>query len=234
MELTDAIRNKHFENVLDTHLCKTSNEYASLAALKFCYGEKYRNLKHAEAPDFQDKKNSVGIEVTDSITQKDAQNLSEFVKFAQAKNDKERNKCKYKIIKNGAKLNGDGSMMTHLARDFENMRDEIIVAFSQKLKKVASYREKGFKHIGILIYHEKPIFSDIEQQLSKWLEETQKGCIYKFDFVYIFHLDGILFYDFATGELNSVSISHKDRQALSNLGRMAAEGEVKDDDPIWL
>ena len=44
MELTDVIRNKHFDYILDTHLWKTSDEYTALAALKFCYGEKYKDL----------------------------------------------------------------------------------------------------------------------------------------------------------------------------------------------
>ena len=34
-------------------------------------------------------------------------------------------------------------------------------------------------------------------------------------------------------KISNIDIPHEDRYALNNLGIMAAEGEIKDDDPIW-
>ena len=233
MELNDGIRNRHFGCVLDSHFWKTSNEYTALACLKYCFGEKYRYLRKAEAPDLQDAENSVAIEVTDSVTPNDAQIIGEFTKLSQVNSEKQKEKCRKKIIQNGARLLSDG-MIAGKSRGPETERHEIINAFVQKLSKISKYRKMGFANIGLLIYHEKPAFPETIDNFPEWLIDAQKDCADKYDFVYILHVEGLLFYDFANREKSEIIIPHEDRLALGKLGRMAAEGEVKDDDPIWL
>ena len=233
MELNDEIRDRDFDDVLDSHLWKTSNEYTALASLKYCFGEKYRYLRKSEAPDLQDVENSVAIEVTDSVTPNDAQIIGEFTKLSQVSTEKQKEKCRKKIVQNGARLLSDG-MIAWKSRGLETERHEIIHAFVQKLSKISEYRKMGFVNIGLLIYHEKPVFTETIDNFPKWLTEAQKNCADKYDFVYILHVKGLLFYDFASGEKSEVVIPREDRLALGNLGRMAAEGEVKDDDPVWL
>ena len=222
MELNDRIRNRHFGCVLDSHFWKTSNEYTALACLKYCFGEKYRHLRKAEAPDLQDAEHSVAIEVTDSVTPNDAQTIGEFTKLSQVNSEKQKEKCREKISRNGARLLGDG-MIAWKSRGTETERQEII-----------KYRKMGFANIGLLIYHEKPAFPETIDNFPEWLIDAQKDCADKYDFVYILHVEGLLFYDFANREKSEIIIPHEDRLALGNLGRMAAEGEVKDDDPITL
>ena len=233
MELNDRIRNRHFGCVLDSHFWKTSNEYTALACLKYCFGEKYRHLRKAEAPDLQDAEHSVAIEVTDSVTPNDAQTIGEFTKLSQVNSEKQKEKCREKISRNGARLLGDG-MIAWKSRGTETERHEIINAFVQKLSKISKYRKMGFANIGLLIYHEKPAFPETIDNFPEWLIDAQKDCADKYDFVYILHVEGLLFYDFANREKSEIIIPHEDRLALGNLGRMAAEGEVKDDGPIWL
>ena len=232
MELTDAIRNKHFDVVLDSHLWKTSVEYTALAALKYCYGDKYKTLIKSESPDLQDVENGLAIEVTDSVTEKNAKTIGEFVKLKSAKSEKDREKSRRKIEQNGCKLWMDGVMFWPTI-SLENERYEIIDAYVQKLNKVAEYRKKGFTKVGLLIYHEKPIFRDTETDFPQWLIQAQVDHANKFDFVYLFHNAGLIFYDFADETIVHTPISHEDREALGNLGRMMAEGEISDDDPIW-
>ena len=116
----------------------------------------------------------------------------------------------------------------------ETERHEIINTFVQKLSKISKYRKMGFANIGLLIYHEKPAFPATIDNFPEWLIDAQKDHADKYDFVYILHVEGLIFYDFANREKSEIIIPHEDRLALGNLGRMAAEGEVKDDDPIWL
>ena len=125
-------------------------------------------------------------------------------------------------------------MMAWRIRGPETEKAEIINAFLQKLKKVSEYRQKGFAKIGLLINHEKPVFNETADDFPEWLSDAQEVYTDKYDFVYILHVEGILFYDFASKKKSETIIPHGDRFALRNLGRMAAEGEVKDDDPIWL
>lgn len=232
MELTDAIRNKYFKYVLDTHLWKTSIEYTSLAALKFCYPEKYKTLRKVEAPDLQDFENGTAIEITDSVTSTDAQTAGEFVKLGLAKTEKDKEKCRKKIERNGSKLLMDGVMFWPSINP-EKEKTEIVAAFIRKLKKVPEYRQKGFEKIGLLIYHEKPPFDNTLDECVMWLSQAQENSQHKFDFVYLLHTEGLLFCDFSDDTTEHIKISHNDREALGNLGRMAAEGEITNDDPIW-
>ena len=233
MELTDEVRNKNFEYVLDTHLWKTSDEYFALAVLKFCYGERYQYLKKGEAPDLQDIENSIAIEVTNSILPNDAQIVGEFTKLQQVKTEKEKERCREKIVTNGAQLEGDDFMIRG-PRGSESEKEEFTIAFTQKLNKLPQYRLKGFERIGLLIYHNRPLFCNTPNDFSGWLEKAQENRVDKYDFVHVLYLDGLLFYSFSTKEKNSIRISREDIYALWNLGRMTAEGEVKDNDPIWL
>ena len=40
-------------------------------------------------------------------------------------------------------------------------------------------------------------------------------------------------YDVEAKEYNHIRIERNDMDALNRLGRMAAEGIIKDDDPVW-
>ena len=40
-------------------------------------------------------------------------------------------------------------------------------------------------------------------------------------------------YDVKTGQYKSHRINCEDMDALKRVGRMAAEGIIKDDDPVW-
>ena len=47
------------------------------------------------------------------------------------------------------------------------------------------------------------------------------------------HWAGVVIYDFKTRVYSNRRISREDVDALNRLGRMAAEGIIKDDDPVW-
>ena len=65
---------------------------------------------------------------------------------------------------------------------------------------------------------------------GKWLSDINKG---KYDFVAIIHWSGVDIYDFLTKEYSRSRINREDMDALKKLGRMAAEGIVKDEDSVW-
>ena len=55
----------------------------------------------------------------------------------------------------------------------------------------------------------------------------------KYDFVVLIHWSGLVIYDFKTDKYSFFKINREDMDALKRLGRMAAEGIIKDDDPVW-
>lgn len=236
MKLTNKINKKTFNKPLDTHLCKTADEYTALATLKFCYGEKYKYLRHADAPDLQDVVNGIGIEVVNSISRQEARANGEMIKYYTLPTREQKEKCKKKIEEYMDEFDEHGALGPD--RFLAHEKEEIVSAFVHKLEKVPKYSVNGFKKLGLLIYHPQCIFPETEALFASWRADIKKESCAKFDFVYILPNysrcnRGILYYDFASGEVSSVKIAPEDRHTLSVLGRMAAEGEIKDNDPIW-
>lgn len=240
MELTDRIRNKWFDEPLDTQLWKTYYEYTALATLRFCYGDMYQHLHHADAPDLQDLVHSVGIEVVNSISAAEAQAEGEMLKYPTLRTEKQKAKSKKKIEEYMDDFDEYGTLYPD--RFLGHEWKEMTSAFQHKLKKVAKYQENGFEKLGLLIYHPQFIFPETEEKFAAWLVDAAKDSDAQdaqFDFVYILPQysrcnSGILYYDFISGEAGSVKVSHEDMRALHTLGRMTAEGEIKEDDPEWI
>ena len=232
MELTDDIRKKRFSSPLDSHMLKTANEYTCLAALKYFYNEKYKHLKHSDAPDLQDVVNNIAIEITDSITPQDAQTIGEFSRLIHTGNEKVKVKCRQKITANGAKLQGDGFMIWKPRSDTDE-KEALVQAIQCKLKKINDYHQKGFRKLGLMIYHERPLLMLTKENIESFFIEMQKEHKEKFDFIYVLSIYELLYYNCITKEKELFEISSEDRRSFGNIGRMAAEGEIKDDDPIW-
>lgn len=75
-----------------------------------------------------------------------------------------------------------------------------------------------------------PMFFFDDPQWGRWLSDINND---SFAFVAIIHWSGVDIYDFKTGEYSKQRIDREDMDALKRLGRMAAEGIIKDDDPVW-
>ena len=99
MKLSDEIRNYQVCSPLPPELIKASREYKALAILKYSFPERFANLCKAEAPDLQDCKSYLGIEVTSAISPCDEQITGESIKYSHAKTEAERKEC-LGIIKN--------------------------------------------------------------------------------------------------------------------------------------
>ena len=132
-----------------------------------------------------------------------------------------------KIRKNGG--NRDDISTNYPVGTSEGDKKNIIKAFRKKLKKVDNYRQ-SFRYIGLAIIIDIPLFFFDDPKWGNWLSDINDG---SFDFVALIHWSGLEIYDFKTGEYSIKRISREDMDALKRLGRMAAEGIIKDDDPVW-
>ena len=112
-------------------------------------------------------------------------------------------------------------------------KSTILNAFQSKLDKAGIYRRKGFASVGLLIYVEAPILDDTRFNGYGWFTSAQADRKEKYDFVYLCYRDGLIRFDFQKKKCKEFFIPKNDMAGLQNLGRMAAEGEIKDDDPIW-
>lgn len=227
MELSDEIRNYQVYTALPTELMKTAREYKALAILKYSFPDRFAYLRKAEAPDLQDVNSNMGIEVTSAISPCDEQITGESIKYSRAKTDAERMEC-LRIIKNCGGTR-DSISTGYPVSTADSDKNHVIDVFKKKLKKVDNYH-KQFKHMGLAITIDIPMFFFEDSNWGKWLDSLNGS---KFDFVAIIHWSGVDIYDFCSREYSSKRIECEDMDALKKLARMAAEGIIMDDNPVW-
>ena len=231
MNLTDEIRNFDVTEPLSSEDHKTCREYEALAMLKFLLSEQFSSLRKSEAPDLQDTEHSLGVEVTWGGSQDDELISGESIKYSRAKTDEEREKILNKIREHGGDRNEIST--TYPVGTSEKDKVNIEKAFRKKLKKAEKYRKK-FDHLGVVIMVDIPmIFFDVDFDWRAWFSEINERSSSKYDFVVLSHWSGISLYDFKTREYIQKWIDREDRRALCKLARMATEGIIKDNDPVW-
>ena len=222
----DKIINKKWDNDLHSEQWSECTEYIALISLRYCYGDKFKYLKHADAPDLQDEKNSIAIEVTEAVSPNEAKSINYFAKLDKCKNDKEKNICISKIQETGAILKSDEEMEWPWS-NIDTQRNDIIIAIQHKLKKIQQYKSKGFQKLGLVVYYDKPSFFKNYLSLSECIVEAQRNSENKFDFIYILDFKGMFYYDSHTGRTDFFKLSENERLFIGNLARMVVEGEIK-------
>jgi len=227
MNLRDDIRYYEVTSALPTELIKTSREYKSLAILKYSFPERFSKLHKSEAPDLQASDGSLAVEVTWGGSQQDELISGESLKYTHATTKAEKERILQKIRKNGG--NRDDVSTSYPVGTSEGDKKNVIGAFRKKLKKVDKYRQ-SFQRIGLAILIDTPSLLFDDSRWGEWLSDINGD---SFDFVALIHWSGVDLYDFKTGEYLSQRISSEEMDALKCLGRMAAEGIIKDDDPVW-
>lgn len=233
MELTDRIKNRSYSKSLDSHLWKIYQEFLCLAILKYVYGDKYQSFHHADAPDLQDQNNGIGIEVTQAIEPKDAQTSGEHIRFFESNDKSIRAKSRGKIEANGGMLFENGVLVMS-PKTVEETKNTIINAYTSKSAMINEYKKNGFQTLGLCIFHQEHLSTEIQKQCFLWLTEARQSVKDQFDFAFIVHFMGVMRFDFAKGEMKNYEIDEDVMDNLGVLARMTVEGEVKEDDPIWL
>lgn len=75
-----------------------------------------------------------------------------------------------------------------------------------------------------------PLSFFYDSEWGKWLDEINGG---KYEFAALIHWSGVDIYDFSVRKYLTKRIIREDMDALKKLGRMAAEGIIKDNDSVW-
>lgn len=227
MNLTAEIRNYQVKSPLPPEKIKISREYEVMAILKYSFPERFAGLRKAEAPDLQDAKRNLGIEVTSALSPRDEQITGESIKYFHAKTEAEREKCLRIIHKCGGTR--DEISIGYPVSTADSDKAHVIDAFRKKMKKVDQYHEQ-FQHVGLAILIDIPLFFFYDSEWGKWLDEINER---KFSFVALVHWSGVDIYDFSARKYLTKRIIREDMDALKKLGRMAAEGIIKDNDSVW-
>ena len=207
-----------FEKPLTSRYRKKYVEFLALEILQYCYGDFYKKFNVYDSPDLCDEDRVVGIEVTEAVTNEDAQIKSEFVKY-RLENDNSKKERKRQIIAN----NGGRIEKFGLSYPVKNSENEIVIfqnAVRKKMEKISLYRSHGFKTLGLFIfYDESPIPIKIDS-LKGCFDKVLNEYNDKYDFLYFGYSCGLIYYDIFNNDIQVKVINRNDYDKLMYTTRL--------------
>lgn len=224
IKITDKIRNYVPKTAIDSELGKYSEEYFVLACLKHCLPAQFSNLRKAETPDLLVFDGSLGVEVVSAISTKERVITRESTKYRETTDEKKKEKYLNAVTKQGGDIKDKCIYYPIVTQD--TIIKCIINVYNSKIDKTDSYLQQCSR-IGLAIIVDVPLsLENIE-----WMEWFPEPKV--FDMIILLHWKGFDLYDFNTKSYEHIIIDKNDRLALKKLGRMTAEGIIKEDDPEW-
>jgi hypothetical protein len=211
-----------FSGPMDSHLTTKYTEYVAYSVLKYCEPAFYTDLVLSDAPDLQKPDYSVGIEVTEAISQQQAQIDGEFVKYRFGKeSDADRARCKKKIELCGGYL--DDYSLTYPLKDLKDEQEIFQTAIRRKMKKLPTYRQKGFCRVGLFLLYEEPPIPVTLNELLSCFEAGQEACADQYDFLYFCAHSSLLRYEPKTKEYQSFKIGREQLDSIKLNARIKVE-----------
>lgn len=211
-----------FTTALDSKLHSKYNEQLVFYILKHIFPDSFSGFILDDKPDIQATDKSVGIEITEAVSPTVAQIDGEFAKLRFGKKLKsEQDKCKRIIERNGGKV--DGYVLSYPVVDSKEEFDIFCNALKQKLKRLSSYREKGFQRVGLFIFFAQlPIPFNIEDSIKRFAE-VQKMSEERYDFLFLGYYYSVIYYDLNTMSYKVYKIGEDQFQSMSLSARKTVE-----------
>ncbi len=210
-----------FEKPLTSRFRKKYIETLALEILQYCYKEKYDGFEVHDAPDISDGNKLIGIEVTEAVSDGQAQIEGEFVKYRLEGRSEQRERRKRIIENNGASVNELG--LTYPVKNGDDEKKIFQDAIKKKMEKLESYRTQSYQKVGLLVfYDELPIPVKLED-LKDYFDEAMNGYNDKYDIIYFVHSFGLIEYDVLTDEVQVISIERSIYNKLRYDARVKIE-----------
>lgn len=159
-----------FEKPLTSRFRKKYVETLALGILQYCYKEKYDGFEVHDAPDISDGNKLIGIEVTEAISDEQAQIQGEFVKYRLESKSEEKGRRKRVIENNGASVNKLG--LTYPVKNGDDEKQIFQNAIRKKMEKLESYRTQGYQKVGLLVFYDEPPIPVKLEELKDYFDEA--------------------------------------------------------------
>ena len=179
-------------------------ETLALGILQYCYKDKYVGFEIHDAPDISDGNKIIGIEVTEAVSDEQAQIQGEFVKYRLESRPEEKERRKWVIENNGASVNELG--LTYPVKNGDDEKQIFQNAIRKKMKKLASYRNQGYQKVGLLVFYDEPPIPIKLEDIKDYFDEAMNGYNDKYDIIYFVHSFGLIEYDVLTDEVQVITI----------------------------
>lgn len=233
MLIADEIRSKtimDFSVPLSAEQSKHFQELFALAVLRYFEPNRFREYEKADAPDLQCKSTMSGVEVTIATSQDKAAISGDHVKYRLTKDVSLKSSLKNNIEKRGGIVDEYGILypVETMPMEYKVIRN----AINNKNKKLSSYKDNGFKEIGLFVLYEDPLFPTWTEDKIKQLFEATKG-IPSYDVIYLCSSNVLFLYRYADKTLKTYSMPKEDREALGAIVRMTIDGKISINSPVW-
>ncbi len=144
-------------------------ETLALGILKYCYKEKYAGYEVHDAPDISDGNKLVGIEVTEAVSDEQAQIQGEFVKYRLESRPKKKERRKRIIENNRASVNELG--LTYPVKNGDDEKQIFQNAIRKKMEKLESYRTQGYQKVGLFVFYDEPPIPVKLEELKDYFDD---------------------------------------------------------------
>ncbi|MBR5277773.1 MAG: hypothetical protein IKU23_00750 [Clostridia bacterium] len=231
---TDLVKNKRYNTSITACLLKHSQEFRVLATLRYLFPDKYNAMVNGEAPDLQDCANSIGIEVTAAVKEKDMM-VSRLFSELNKGTPKEIEKRKKTIESSGYTFvpPKNKGVAISVSGTTDGERFFIQESIKKKIKKLPQYRET-FRTLGLAIILPEIPTTYAEQHIPEWISEVLGEMECSYDFVYVISHRFCIYYDAHKNSLSKHTLSNEESTSLITIGRMTAEGALSLSDVEWL
>lgn len=211
-----------FTKPLDPKLHSKYIEQLSFLLLKHIFPDVSSKFVLRDAPDLQTIDKSVGIEITEAISPKQAQITGEYLKLRYGKSEEnEKEKCRCLIKKNGGILPAIGIIYPPVSIDDE--WSTISNVLKKKLELLPSYRTKGFKKMGLFILlNDTPVLFDLQFAFEQFTE-IQKDSVDRYDFLLFGYHYAVIGYDFSNMSYKVYTFDQEAFDELSICARKIVE-----------
>lgn len=214
-----------FDKPLTSRQRKDYVEYLALEILNHCFNNEYRDYFVADKPDIQNKDMSVGIEVTEAISKKDAQIEGEFVKFRLKRDEKSKERSKAIIKDNGGRL--EELCLSYPVKNSKIEKEIFQNAIKNKMDKLTSYKEKGFKKMGLFLYYGEPPIPFKLDDIKSWFDEVLLQYEDKYDWLFFSYHYGIIYYDIEANDMQVIKIEREKYDKLQYNARIYVDKKIK-------
>ena len=216
-----------FSKPLTSRFRKDFIENLALGVLQYCYDNTYDGFSVHDAPDISNDTKTVGIEVTEAVSENEACIAGEFTKYRLESNVETKERKKQLIENHGGILDDLGLLYPVTDGNFE----KIIIqsALRKKMKKLPVYKKKGFKTIGLFIFlNGMPIPARLET-FKNYFDEVLNEYNEKYDIIYFGYSYGLMEYDVVKGNIQAQVINRADYDKLQYEARLKVEADINNE-----
>ena len=219
ISITQDIRNMVFKGPMSSSDMKHYDEHLALAILKYCFDD-YDDLIVKDAPDLQSPKYSIGIEVTEVAISRNKAIEGDYLQY------RKTNDSKYieKINNSGGKATNAYYITTSVTMYDE--LDAMKSVFQKKLKKIVSYRDKGFQTIGLIMLMTDPPIPQTADEWGRIIHSINSNSNYRYNRIFFTYPSALSILDCSTGNVEYKLINQNDYDALKKYARILAENGV--------